>query len=201
MPEPMTEARQRKVNWEYALAAGVGVIVCAVIFWPRGTGSSGAPPTGTSPTSFAQEVERGLAALNAADNAGAVGHFTAAVALDPSSPIGYLDLGIALLRSGKYIEAIPVCQRAVALAPANPDARHNLGYAYRMIDQPDRAIELLAAVASEHGDRAVTWYELGMAQLAVGSKDDARASFERVLALAPDHVPARQRLAELTGSG
>ena len=49
----------------------------------------------------------------------------------------------------------------------------------------------------EAPNRAVTWYELGMAYRKAGATDMARAAFERTLAISPQHAPARQQLAEL----
>ena len=199
------EGKPRKAGtgWQYAVAAAAGLALFAIFFWPRETvppapvvtGGSGA--TAAAAGDFATELDLGLAALGRGDNETAIRHFNAAIAANPQSPIGYLDLCIAQLRAAKYLEAMPACDRTVTLAPDNLDARHNLAFANRMIDRAEIAAELLEKVVEQAPARAVSWYELGMAYQALGRHAEARSSFERTLLLDSNHGAARQRLAEL----
>jgi Flp pilus assembly protein TadD len=189
---PVPARRSRQLAEEYAVSALVLMVVLVLVLRPLVRDSPTAPARG-----FAEELESGLAALRQGDDASAIEHFTAAVEIDPDSPVAQLDLGIALLRAGRHREALPVCEKAVALAPDNLDARHNLGFANLMVGRHAEAIDLLEGVAFADGNRAVTWYELGVAYLGVGAREQARASFEKVLTLEPGHTSAQQRWAEL----
>ena len=60
----------------------------------------------------------------------AIGHYEAALAIDPDSAEAHNNLGIALARLGRLRESVPHFERACDLDPRDPLARANLSRAH-----------------------------------------------------------------------
>ena len=88
-----------------------------------------------------------------------------AVAAQPMSAVGHLNLGVTLEKSGKPAAAIPHLERSARLAKTYT-AFFNLGRAYSQV--PNRAAEAAAAykMAVEiNPDYADAWHNLGLSQM------------------------------------
>lgn len=92
---------------------------------------------------------------------------------------------------------VETCERAVELDPTNLSAQHNLGYAYRVTGNSVGAIEVLKGVLEGDPLNVRTMYELGSAYVDAGQTDEARRTFQELLAIQPDHGWASQQLQEL----
>jgi tetratricopeptide (TPR) repeat protein len=128
---------------------------------------------------------------------------TAAVA---SEPVQYVSIPDTYQAQFSYCmqqvpvapqQALPACERAVALDPQNLTARHNLGYAYRVVGRLDLAIETLEGVARERPENTRTLFELASAYADAGRIEEASDRFLAVIALEPSHGFAQQRLQAL----
>lgn len=123
--------------------------------------------------------------------------------------------GLSALRAGRYDDARELFERALAQAPDDPALHSNLGSAWHLQGELDRAFaahgRALALVrAANPPDAAqMAWchYNLGAVNDALGRLDEARAAYERALAARPD-TPAAienlgtvlQRLGDLDGA-
>ena len=125
------------------------------------------------------------------------------------------DRHIARLRAPPRLAQLPAGARADprALSPPDTDLRRyyekllainpgsvSLAYGAAMTEvkagTPDKAIEILKPLVVAHPELPLLQSELAQAQLAAGKGDDAVATFERGLQLAPRNVPLSVRYAE-----
>jgi len=81
--------------------------------------------------------------------------------------------------------------------PGDADAMVALGWCYRWLGEPDKAIDLFKAAARLDGRSAEPYVGIGSAYMAKGRTDDALASFQRALAIDPDSPTACNGLAYL----
>ena len=97
--------------------------------------------------------------------------------------------GTRLLNSGEAGEATALLQEAVRLLPDDPNAAINLGGAYILQRQHNKAVQVLEAAKERHPDHVMMWVNLAAAYLGSleisGPQQQARAieAFERALAL------------------
>jgi tetratricopeptide (TPR) repeat protein len=86
---------------------------------------------------------------------------------------------------------------ALQLEPQNLDARLGLGGVYLQQRRFDEAIRQYTAVLQQRADAVPALVGLGCAQAELGLHDDARATLDRALQIAPDHAEARALRARL----
>ncbi|MDX2201477.1 MAG: CHAT domain-containing protein [Hyphomicrobiaceae bacterium] len=105
----------------------------------------------------------------------------------------------AYLYSDKYEDAISDYSKALEIAPQLTDARNNRGLTYRLMKQPDRAIEDHNAViemGTKDARAALAHYHRGLAYRVKGDSDRAMADFSEAITLNPkdaDFFIARAR--------
>lgn len=114
----------------------------------------------------------------------------------PESATAHNDLAICLTNNGKAEAAAPVMAKAVTLQPTSPLYRNNLATILVRLGREQEAFQQLAAVHQP----AVAHYNLGYLQKRLGKVDAARQSFAQAVQLDPSLAPAKQSLAELSGS-
>jgi tetratricopeptide (TPR) repeat protein len=118
---------------------------------------------------------------------------------DPKNPRVWNALGMLALKQGKDQEAFQRLDHATDLDPSFRDARFNK--ATVLLDAGDYAqarAELVAALKGlDDGGDLDALVALGVAQRGLGKYDDARATWERVLRVAPMHADALYDLAVL----
>jgi Flp pilus assembly protein TadD len=122
-----------------------------------------------------------------------------AVALQPRNPFYYRNLGELFRRLGRYEEAQSALTAALTFQPNHPETMTALGYAMGRrglfdvaLQQCRGAIEIAPAAPPPH-------FVLGQVLSWQNRRHEARASYERALALDPNFAPARQALKELQG--
>ena len=123
-------------------------------------------------------LQSGLESENHGDFRGAIGKFTKAAELAPSSPVVFLRLGDAYIKNRDYASAIPPLQHASELSPDSPPVHQLLGYALLAEGYAAEAIPHLQAV-HEYG-------ALGIAQLQAGQPAEAIKNLQAALAKNPD---------------
>ncbi|MGE0441749.1 MAG: tetratricopeptide repeat protein [Gemmatimonadales bacterium] len=88
-------------------------------------------------------------------------------------------------------------QAALAADPENPALLHELGRLFGRLGQDDLELSLIGQAIARRGDDPDYHADLGLALLAAGYRDDARACFEAAFELDPVHSAARWGLADL----
>ncbi|MGO9086107.1 MAG: tetratricopeptide repeat protein [Candidatus Sulfotelmatobacter sp.] len=139
-------------------------------------------------TGFEKSFSEGTQAMRAGDWNGAVGSFTRATEILPTSAEAHFNLGLAQLQQGHPQEAIPPFNRAIELSPRLRGAHLFLGVArYRLNDYPAAITALRKETQIDAGNgKALMW--LGVAQLAAGDAAGAAASLDKAAHLNPGDV-------------
>ena len=105
-----------------------------------------------------------------------------AVAAQPNSAVGFLNLGVTLEKQGKPREAIAQLERSVGIAETYT-AYFNLGRAYSQV--PERAAEAIDAYQNAvkiNPEYADAWHNLGLSQMrAASSPADLDPAIESVM--------------------
>ncbi|MBI5191202.1 MAG: tetratricopeptide repeat protein [Nitrospirae bacterium] len=114
---------------------------------------------------------------------------------------GDYDRGVAYLRAGRADEALGIFESLAEKDRDDPYLYYHLGLAYYKSDKPGRAfdsfskVEELAGADAEQDFRlGVAFYNLGVGYFRKKSYGEARACFERALALDPDDGDSRYYL-------
>lgn len=139
--------------------------------------------------------------LRALGYVGAGGPRSSAGAVVPEGqagvPINRYNLGILLLNDGRVREALEVFDGALATWPEFAPAALGRGLSLLRLDRPAEAVSALEAARRNGAQYAAVHAALGEAYLATGRSREARAEFERALALDSTDVRASLRLAAL----
>jgi tetratricopeptide (TPR) repeat protein len=135
------------------------------------------------------------------DTAGAERYFLLALEWAPDKPVSYINLGAFYIDQDRPETAVPLLTRALEIDAQAPSAWMNLSRALRMLGELAAALEcidhLLKLQSLDAGVAADAVAFAGSIHHQGGDYDAARDCFERVLREHPDHVMARQGLAEL----
>ncbi len=113
-----------------------------------------------------------------------------AVGLDRSSPRAWNNYGWMLLAANRPADALEAFDQAIHLDGSQERYRNNLAFAQVALDQLAEAERTFRTTGS-HADAA---YNVGVALLQGGRRDDARSWFRSALAYDPTHEPAREAL-------
>ena len=108
-----------------------------------------------------------------------------------------VDRGMAAARIGALDEAEQSLAQALADVEDDPDLLNAMAMIAFRREHFDLARSLAERAVRGRDSDARLWLNVGLACAAAGAKADARAAFERVLALAPGHDGARAQLAKL----
>ena len=124
-----------------------------------------------------------LVLLNRMDEAEV--QFRQAVGRHPGDWSAYNLLGRFLFQSGRYADAAEEYRKVVALDPGNSQGHSNLGTAYLFADEFELAAPALERAISIE-PRANTYSSLGLMHYYLGRKEQAVASHELAVQLAPN---------------
>ena len=127
----------------------------------------------------------------------AIADYGQALRIDPNDTQAYYNRGIAYHRKGQYDLAIADYSRALRIDPKFAKAYNNRGIAYHRKGQYDLAIADYSRALRIDSNNAEVWYNRGKAYQRTGRYDQARADFEWALRVNPDHVLAKEALAQL----
>jgi predicted CXXCH cytochrome family protein len=97
----------------------------------------------------------------------------------------YLHLGDAFSNNGEISKAVPLYEEATQRKPDSLVALRKWGFSLRSSGQPERAVEVLKKALAIAPD-ATAWHELGLAYVALRSKDDALSAFQKASDLDED---------------
>ncbi len=117
-------------------------------------------------------------------------------ALDPDSAMAHNNRGLLLGKLGRRDEADAAFARALELLPGNPHVRFN-----QVMTRPDgdpaEARDCCLRALEDRPDDPDIITNLATALQFSGKYDEARAQYERVLSIAPDHLNAQLNLSLL----
>jgi tetratricopeptide (TPR) repeat protein len=119
----------------------------------------------------------------------------------PKSPQVYFAYGRAYAKMHRSADAVTSYRRAVELDPDFWQARAELGEHLAAEGNTDESRKEFEQVIRLKPDFAMAHFNLGVAFMKQGHLDDARAQFEETLRLDANNQPARDRLAQIDGSG
>src|SRR5882672_500317 len=105
----------------------------------------------------------------------------------PSEEIeALLDDALRLLQSGELTQAEQIYREVIAADPATPDAWNNLALICYQQDRLEEAVPAAERATLLRPQIAPYWFTRGNIAMALRRGDEARASFNRAIELAPD---------------
>jgi Tfp pilus assembly protein PilF len=124
--------------------------------------------------------------------------FQQAIIRVPDSTDAHNNLGLVQTLTGELNAAEGSYQMAVTLDPDNAQAWKNLAWLYLLQDdRVGEGVNILAAVIGSNPNDADAWFMFGRCYQEIGDLTSARDSFQRTLALQPDHSQAQEALDQL----
>ena len=126
----------------------------------------------------------------------ALAMFQQVVALTPDSYRGYSSIGAIYFMKDRIPDAIEAFQKSLSIRP-NYNAASNLGTLYYFEGDFKRSAELFRQALSIDQGNYVVWANLADALTFAGSRDDAKAAYQRAKELLSDRVRVNPRDASL----
>jgi len=126
-------------------------------------------------------------------------YYQRAMELAPEHPQLYHKLASLYQQQNRYEEAIPLYKKAIELNPGYYISYNNLASCYLALNQPKPAVELYrqAIIHSAYSSQFHFYHHLGIALLADGKPEPAKASFLIETAQNPDFADAHLNLGNL----
>lgn len=146
------------------------------------------------PGSPAIHYNRGRALLELGRFEEAVASLSRSLELAPGRAETHNNLASALKAAGRAEDATGHYREAVRLDPRHVEAHVNLAVLLLERDEAGSAADVLTVAARLAPKDGEVHYLLGQALFSAGLPDEARASFERTLAIEPGHAGAQSRL-------
>jgi tetratricopeptide (TPR) repeat protein len=119
---------------------------------------------------------------------------------DPAYVEPRINLGVLLTKQGRYNEALEQLQSAQRLAPDNIVMMYALGDLYMRTTRYREAVDILSRLATREPSHRLVHTALGLCYENLGDKEQAKASFQRAIEVAPQDPytnVAREHLAKL----
>ncbi|NIZ13634.1 sulfotransferase [Phaeobacter sp. HF9A] len=95
----------------------------------------------------------------------------------------------SMIQNGQYEQALRHLQPYVATGPPTPEVLDAVSGCYWAMGQTTRALEVLSAMAELWPENPAIWAKRAARHLTLGHKPEAKAGFQRALALQPGHLP------------
>lgn len=114
--------------------------------------------------------------------------------LEPANLQARQGLADALYKQSAYDDAFAEYQKALSLDPNNAAVQLNIGFIYKMKGNLEEAERTVRIADSLNPGAARTLYLLGSIQFERGDFPGAAASFEKTIALEPEHPQAHYHL-------
>ena len=172
--------------------AVVSAVLAAAVLSGCATGTHQSTPTPAiaASESLDQLRQRADVALETRRAAQAKQLYGSILAQAPDDPEASIGLGETELLLGEYRAALDHSRKAVELAGERADlearARHNAGVALLFTGRPNEAEQELEAAVEADPRSWRAWSALGRARDAREAWEEARAAYEKALALAPN---------------
>ncbi|WP_293677696.1 tetratricopeptide repeat protein [uncultured Phenylobacterium sp.] len=142
-------------------------------------------------------ITRGRALFGQGRFGAALAAFDEAIAVHPRSPLAHSGRARALVALGRAGEGLASADRALGLDPGLADAWRGRGLALLELKRPDEALAAFRAVAPAGTpvEQADSVADVGLALAGLGRHDEASATYDEALAIAPHAPLARYRRA------
>lgn len=124
-------------------------------------------------------------------------YFEKATALAPKVAALHTSLGLSKLRQGDQAKALSELELGAALDTKSPKSGMALIQTEMSLKHYDKALAAAQALAKQQPDNAQVLNVLGSVYVAKGDMANARASFDKAVALQPTFFPAIASLAQL----
>ena len=163
---------------------------------PPGTQTTLTPGHGapTAPLASAEEhFQRGEECRAREQWDQAIGHFSAAIAVNPEFANAYFKRGNIKLRLGRHADAISDYTAAIRLDPSNSSYVNNRGRAYFESKQYDRAIADYDSALRIDTRFSIAYLNRGLARETTGDHEGALADFGKSVELDPSNMTYRDR--------
>lgn len=141
----------------------------------------------------------GLLATREGRTGEAIGHFQAALRLNPDHWIALENLGNAYRQQKRWDEARNALERAVAVRPEDPEANYSLGMVFAQSDDTERAYQYLQKALKFRPAYPEALNNLGVLYLRIRRRDEAVAKFEECIRVAPGFDQSYLNLARVYG--
>jgi tetratricopeptide (TPR) repeat protein len=149
----------------------------------------------------------GLALFDLGQRAEAIRELERVVQSGPKTSDPYLALASAYLEASRVDDGLAVLRQAMQIDPSQPEVRIQLARAFRLKGQLDNAEEQLR-LAAPKGVLSPSLYEhqklefdlhqeQGLVRQQRGRLAEAAESFQKILAMDPNHGPTHRHLAEV----
>ena len=135
--------------------------------------------------------------MQAKDFAKATEYFEKASQISPKSAMLHTALSMSRLGQGDSGRAIAELEKATEVDPKSSQAAILLIMTHMRLNEFDKALAAATALEKDHPDNPLVKNLKGGAYLAKKDVTNARASFEKALAIQPDYFPAVANLAQL----
>jgi tetratricopeptide (TPR) repeat protein len=116
--------------------------------------------------------------------------FEAAVALEPNSVPGLVNLGIAYFNQRDFDRAREIFEKAKSIDPDDPHVHYNLGLIFKLIGETEEAVLAFEEVAAHDPEDAMTLYYLGTLYASLGRLEEAEATLRQAIRLQPNNESA-----------
>jgi len=136
--------------------------------------------------------------MNVLTPAEAISEIEKIVELYPDFAVGHNDLGVLYYKTGNKEKTLHHYRQAAHLQPENTTLQKNLAdFLFVELAKPEEALQIYMNILATHPDDVETLLITGHLCVAQRKFDEARDSYERVLALAPDNQDASKNLQAL----
>ncbi|MHC1769187.1 MAG: tetratricopeptide repeat protein [Verrucomicrobiia bacterium] len=132
----------------------------------------------------------GSANYNTGRSAEATKNLEKCLELNPNQADAYEILGRIAYEKAQLEEAVRLCNEALKRGPPNPDLLNQLGRAYMDLGRTEEAVATLEKAVKLPRPTSESSYLLGQARLQARQYAGAKESFQRAIALLPDHTQA-----------
>lgn len=112
---------------------------------------------------------------------------------DPTHEVALRDQLAALIELHGWEEALDTLVRLAAIHPDDASLRFEQATLFLQLRRFVDAIDALKATLERDPEHARAWYDLAIAHQALGHLSDARAAWDRTIALAPSSAAAARR--------
>jgi len=176
-----------------SLSAWLGLFASALLFGGLTGCASSGPSATASPESFTESDEPEsrkragnrlkLAVLYFQDGKVnfALDEVKQAIQIDPSWYQPYWMRGLIQMQTSEFAASEASFQKALSINGNSSDVKHNYGVLLCKMKRPQEAMKMFSAALTDpaYGQKAKTWQEQGICQLASGQKTEAESSFMR----------------------
>ena len=148
-----------------------------------------------NPSHYSAYCNLGAALAASGKTEEAILNYQTAIKINPNYDNAYYNLALVLKDQGQIEQAEKYFRETIHLNPYYPDAHNNLGIILEVYQKKyDEAICHYYEELKIQPDNFGTHYNLGIALIKKGEREEAIKHFQKAILLKPNYEPARQAL-------